>query len=178
MAQEGVLGRTSCRSWVPWACWGGPRAVESRTNPPAGWLAGCRGLPGGVLGVTGSWEGAAALDGISAILDCGWDADGQAASVCVAASRQYCRPAWRPRPRGTTEDHLNVERGQGKTVCAAGRGREGVRNMPRGWQWSCPVPSSTGGGSGPTAIGHPVHGCRGTGAARQPCRPSEASLGS
>ena len=61
MAQEGVLGRTSCPSWVPWACWGGPRAVESRTNPPAGWLAGCRGLPGGVLGVTGSWEGAAAL---------------------------------------------------------------------------------------------------------------------
>ena len=53
MAQEGVLGRTSCRSWVSWACWGGPRAVESRTNPPAGWLAGCRGLPGGVLGVTG-----------------------------------------------------------------------------------------------------------------------------
>ena len=36
MAQEGVLGRTSCRSWVSWACWGGP-VCWSRTNPPAGW---------------------------------------------------------------------------------------------------------------------------------------------
>ena len=134
MAQEGVLGRTSCRSWVSWACWGGLRAVERQPTPSAGSARLPKLARDGVLGVTGSWEGAAALDGISAILDCGWDADGQAASVCVAASRIYCRPAWRPRPRGTTEDHLNVERGQGKTVCAAGRGREGVRNMPRGWQ--------------------------------------------
>ena len=178
MAQEGVLGRTSCRSWVSWACWGGMRAVERQPTPSAGSVRLPKLARDGVLGVTGSWEDAAALGGISAVLDCGWGADCKAASVFVAASRRYCNPAWRPWPRAATEDHLNVERGQGKTVCAAGRGREGVRNMPRGWQWSCPVPSSTGGGSGPTAIGHPVHGCRGTGAARQPCQPSEASLGS
>ena len=133
-AREGVLGRVSGRSWVCRACWEGPHPALGHPTPSAGVLAGCRGLPGGVLGVTGSWEGAAALDGISAILDCGSGADCQAASVCVAALRRYCRPAWRPRHRGTTEDHLNVERGQGKTVCAAGRGREGVRNMPRGWR--------------------------------------------
>ena len=33
MAQEGVLGRTSCRSWVSWACWGGMRAVERQPTP-------------------------------------------------------------------------------------------------------------------------------------------------
>ena len=88
MAQEGVLGRTSCRSWVPWACWGGPRAVESRTNPPAGWLAGCRGLPGGVLGVMGKWEAAGVLPGISAVLHCPWDADCSCPSIWVAASRR------------------------------------------------------------------------------------------
>ena len=52
----------------------------------------------GVLGVTGSWEDAAALGGISAVLDCGWGADCKAASVFVAAPRRYCNPAWRPRP--------------------------------------------------------------------------------
>ena len=52
----------------------------------------------------------------------------------------YCRPAWRPRPRGTTEDHLNVERGQGKMVRTVIRGREGMRNVPQGWLRSCPLP--------------------------------------
>ena len=33
MAQEGVLGRTSCRSWVSWACWGGMRAHIGFSEP-------------------------------------------------------------------------------------------------------------------------------------------------
>ena len=146
MAQEGVLGRVSGRSWVSWACWEGPHPALGHPTPSAGVLPACRGGPRGVLGVMGTWEAAGVLPGISAVLHCPWDADCSCTSIWVAASRRSCRPAWRPRPRGTTEDHLNVERGQGKMVCAAGRGREGVRNMPRGWQWSCPVPSSSVGG--------------------------------
>ena len=87
MGQEGVLGRKSCRSWVSWACWGGTRPVWRHATPSAGSL-GCRKLArDGVLGVTGSWEDAAALDGIPADLDCGRGAGCESASVSVAASR-------------------------------------------------------------------------------------------
>ena len=33
--------------------------------------------------------------------------------------------------------------------------RQGVRETHRGWQWSCPLPRLAGGGSWPTAAGHP-----------------------
>ena len=140
MAQEGVLGRTSCRSWVSWACWGGLRAVERQPTPSAGSVRLPKLARDGILGVMGTWESAGVLPGISAVLHCPWDADCSCASIWVAASRRYGQPAWRPRPRGTTEDHLNVERGQGKMVRTAVRGREGGRKMPQGWLRSCPLP--------------------------------------
>ena len=99
MAQEGVLGRVSGRSWVSRACWERPHPALGHPIPSAGVLPACRGGPRGVLSVMGSWEDAAALGGISAVLDCGWGADCKSASVFVAASRRYCNPAWRPRPR-------------------------------------------------------------------------------
>ena len=98
MAQEGVLGRTSCRSWVSWACWGGLRAVERQPTPSAGSVRLPKLARDGVLGVTGSWEEDAALGGISAVLDCVGGADCESASVSVAASRRCCNPSWRPRP--------------------------------------------------------------------------------
>ena len=58
MAQEGVLGRISGRSWVSRACWEGPRPALGHPTPSAGVLPACRGGPRGALGVTGSWEDA------------------------------------------------------------------------------------------------------------------------
>ena len=88
MAQEGVLGRVSGRSWVSRACWEGPHPALGHPTPSAGVLPACRGGPRGVLGVMGTWEAAGVLPGISAVLHCPWDADCSCPSIWVAASRR------------------------------------------------------------------------------------------
>ena len=134
MAQEGVLGRISGRSWVSWACWEGPHPALGHPTPSAGVLPACRRAPRGVLSAVGSWEDAAAQGGTPGDLDCGRGADCESASVRGAASRRKCDPRGRPRPRSATVDLLNGEGGRGKMARAAMRGHEGVRNMRRG-QW-------------------------------------------
>ena len=131
-AREGVLGRVSGRSWVSRACWEGPHPALGHPTPSAGVLPACRGGPRGALGVTGSWEGAAALGGTPADLDCGRGAECDSGSVWGAASRRIPEPRGRPRPRSATVDLLNGEGERGKMARAAVRGREGVRKMRRG----------------------------------------------
>ena len=92
MAQEGVLGRVSGRSWVCRACWEGPHPALGHPTPSAGVLPACRRAPRGVLSVTGAWEDGAAQGETPADLDCGRGAECDSASVWGAASRRIPDP--------------------------------------------------------------------------------------
>jgi len=159
------------------SCWsrasrGEPCPVESHPTPSAGSVACLGTLRVGRLPVTSSWQPAAAGRALPGVRFRRRGPEPSPASTCVAGSRRSCEPHGRPWPRSEHREVLDVEGGRGGLVRAVIMDRWEVRKTHRGWQWSCPLPRLAGGGSLATATRPLKLGCRGTGAAWRPCRPS------